>query len=326
MHHPSFRAALAVALVSLGTALSAHATSMPAGGFAPGAVPPRLGLDPHRASASPRAAAIRADGALDTTAPVLTGFSAGASVDAALAFAQLRINLQGTDDLSGINAIYVYAQGPSGQWIGIGYYGGYQAKKVAGATAFNFNVNYQPGTWTIQEVDVYDNAGNVSSYFTADLAAMGNTTFTVSNRLASQLDTAPPTFTSASILTPSISLSSHAKGTSNYPVAGMQVALTDTGTPRTSGVQYAQAYFCLADLSACFSMYMQDGVVGAASVSFKMAGQLYSPYLTAGDYTLYYLYGVDWQGNATYQTNQFFGGDTDFSTLLPGGQVITLTP
>jgi hypothetical protein len=337
MNSQSLRTALAAGLVGLATLVGgvvADAAPMPMptpapmsmqpGVGIPGVIPLRHSLLPTRTAAvAPRAAA----SGIDTTPPVLTGFSVGSTVDASLAFAQLPITLKGTDDYSGISVFYIYAQGPNGQWISTAYAPGFQVRKASSMAAFNFTSQYPSGTWVVQEVDVYDNAGNITYYDHAALAALGNAQFTVLNTFAPALDTSPPAMVSGVILTPTISLSSFAKGSaSNPPVAGMQVDIVDTGTPRVSGVQWAQAYFCDVTALHCFSTYQQETLAGNASKSARTSGWLYAPYLAPGDYYLYYMVTVDFQGNYQFLTSQRFGGETDFSTLLPGGQVITLTP
>lgn len=77
----------------------------------------RQQVEQQSAEASPQAASLDAlpkttsnfealaEGALDTTPPVLTALTVGAKVNASLAKAQLPITLKITDDLSGVRYI-----------------------------------------------------------------------------------------------------------------------------------------------------------------------------------------------------------------------------
>ena len=49
------------------------------------------------------------------------------------------------------------------------------------------------------------------------------------------------------------------------------------------------------------------------------------PYVVPGLYYLYQLLALDFAGNVRPLTGSEFGGETDFSALLPDGHTITLT-
>ncbi len=96
-----------------------------------------------------------------------------------------------------------------------------------------FNVFSAPGTWTLENLYIYDRTGNYRSYGQANLAALfPNVTIKLVNKL--KPDTAPPLFTAAQVLTPMVSKSS------SWPAFGAKLTLSDD----VSGVSSTSVTVC----------------------------------------------------------------------------------
>lgn len=308
---------LAAALVAA-TSIHAATTTLPKGLTA---LQRQHVADLHRQQdLGPRAAAVHRGA--DTKAPKLTMFNAQAQVNANLSFSQLAIDMKATDFDSGIEYVFVYATSPSGQYTGTGYSNGYPAAQVHRTVGMSFNRYSEPGDWTVTEVDVYDAAGNVSSYDAAQLALLGNTVFTVKNDSWAR-DVSPPVLTTARVLTPDVPLTDGTNLLS--PWIGVSMTAVDTGSPRAAGVNYMAFEFCTLDLQHCFATGWSSTWASQARTVATPGVQLYGGSYPAGTYYLYYTYVVDWAGNAQYLTGSEFGGDTDFSTLFPAGHTMTLS-
>lgn len=279
-------------------------------------------LDARRAAASPAA------GPLDVTPPVLTQFDASATLNLQLAQPNFRVLTRITDDLSGFEFMYYQAWGPSGQSRSGAVQAFYPVKNFVGkasAPYFNDTRMLEPGLWTITYAYVVDFAGNYVNYNQAQLAALGNTTFTVLNTRGHDL--VAPILTSGQILTPSVSLSSSAPGTSSTPpYIGVKLGATDAGTTAVAGLYFAQASFCLADRSRCIYAQVNTAAQGQTAATLYLGGQVSaSSGHVPGEYLLYQIAHWDNSGNGAWLTSTAFGGSTDFSTLFPA-TAITLTP
>jgi hypothetical protein len=266
-------------------------------------------------------------GGSDTTPPALTTFNAGTALNLGKAAAPFRISIKGTDDLSGIKSVNYSATGPSGQVISGATDTAFPSTSYSVLGGFaGVSQFLQPGTWKLTEASAFDWAGNLVNLGETALAALGNTTFTVSN--SGGYDLVKPALTSGKLITASVSLSAVAKGTaSEDPFAGVSVTAPDAGNTAVAGVQSAAAIFCqLADPSKCIYLTGLTTATGVGSVTLKLKSQVSAARgNVAGAHTLQSVTVRDHAGNFVTLTSTLFGGTTDFSTLFPA-TVITLKP
>lgn len=264
----------------------------------------------------------------DQTAPVLTQFNANTGLNLGKAAAPFKIGIKGTDDLSGIKSVGYQATGPSGQVIAGATDTAFPALSYSAQGGFAGSSQFlQPGTWKFTYAFAYDWAGNFMSLDEAQLEALGNTTFTVSN--SGGYDLVKPTLVAgSSLITPSVSLSATAKGTaSEDPLVGMKVKTSDAGNSAVAGVKSVSAILCqLADPTKCIyptGLVTATGLT-AATITAKVQVSAARGNVT-GDYALRSVTVLDHAGNFTTLESVLFGGATDFSTLF-SATVIKLKP
>src|SRR5258708_4244297 len=114
--------------------------------------------------------------ASDTTPPVLTSFTfSPMSVNTTTTSASVTVTMQATDNLSGVGFTDLVFLSPSGA----------QATNCSGSLVSGTILNgtwqctaivqafSEPGTWTVEYVQVVDNVGLDSFYSTSDLIALG---------------------------------------------------------------------------------------------------------------------------------------------------------
>lgn len=281
---------------------------------------------PHMAPAQ-RALALQALqsarplGALDTTPPTVVSLQAATSVNASKNMNQLVVDLQVSDDLSGLLHTFMTARGPGGtQTVATGQHlGGWPSFK--GQMALRFGAFAEPGLWTITEVYGSDIAGNVFSCDSTCLTALGgNRQFTVTGTTA---DTQAPTMAGGRILTPAVSLSTPVKGTTDHlPFVRMTLNAADQGGSGTAG---AYATFCLPDQSNCFGTWSENWVYAQKkSVLNSYAGTWVG--MPTGVYLLKDVSLHDHAGGTRLYTSSAFGGSTDFSALMPAGTQVIVNP
>jgi len=318
-------AALCVALVAAAhqPTMAADASSQAQPGATAGtlAAPQYFTLVRPAAPATRPALSTRTMAAVDANAPTLRAISSGLFVDATADIPQLLINVKATDDASGAYYLTLEATGPNGQKK----YGSlgpqYPVATLSGTLALRFGPHDAPGLWHVTALEVGDAAGNFHDYGAQELAALGNTRFWVQNSYAKYLDNTAPLLTSATILTPSVSVAG-----GNSITVGVKVVASDAGNPAPTGVQQAELFFCLLDGSNCFSMMQNDSVEGRASTTLMPAVGVASPGYAPGDYYLYYVHLTDWAGNQSFAVGTDFGGNVDFSKFMTAGHTITLLP
>jgi len=270
-----------------------------------------------RQQAERRSAAVAAT---DTAGPVLTEFKAGTKLDLGKSAAPYKINFKATDNMSGVASLNFYATGPSGQSIYAYGNPGYPATTFSGYGGFGSAIGrmLEPGTWHFSYGYAYDAAGNYSYFSEADLAALGNTTFTVVNN--SGHDVAKPTLTGGKVQSAVVSLSGHPAGsTTKDPYVGVKLDVADTGSTVLAGVQNVYAYFCqLADASKCIYAYGYLYATSVASATISATTQVSAARgHVPGVYELRYVYVYDHAGNYSYYQSNLFSGTTDFSTMFP---------
>jgi hypothetical protein len=111
----------------------------------------------------------------DTQPPVLTSFTfSPTSINTTTSSATVTVTAQVTDNLSGVSSVDMQFNSPGNQIVGCGL------NLISGT---NLNGTYQcvltfpqysvPGTWTVYDVFVYDNADNDQGYDASQLTALG---------------------------------------------------------------------------------------------------------------------------------------------------------
>lgn len=291
------------------------------------------------------AAARRVPGAVDTTPPVLHSVSVAGSVNATRAGASVKVTLNATDDLSGVYGVVITLASPDGgQTIVQEVYSSvpttrYKVTELMGVPRYDtvaglFNVDTQPGTWSVVEVDLADLAGNEVTYTQPQLAALGNTSFTVTN---SDYTGVAPVLIGGAILTPTLSLSSAPPGTApgTLPLAEVNIQASENVTLPFAGIDVVSAYFCLPPMvnNVCadeFGVFIQTGVPVHSATTLTANGQIASTVdpgqpVLPGTYFLESVEISDTQGDTSSYTDAAFGGNVNLSALF-GATTITVTP
>lgn len=316
-------------MAALGALCGAHAVAQP--DIAPdvlATLPPPEQMAYVKAKVASQQARLSATaGVLDTTGPVLTKFTASTKLDLRQAQPTFKVAVKGTDDLSGLNYLYFYALGPSGQYLYGYYYAGFPQTAFSGNAGLSTPVSRltEPGTYNIVSAYAYDVAGNYSYVDAPTLASLGgNTVFTVVN--SAGYDIVKPTLVGGKILTPTISVASHAAGTTDKdPYIGITVDTTDAGNTAVSGVRQATAVFCKSgDTGTCIYVSGSTYAGGQPTLTLNLSGTV-TPTTALGNYLLYYLYVSDFASNYAYYYSTDFAGTTDFSTMFPTTK-IKVTP
>lgn len=256
----------------------------------------------------------------DVTSPTLTQFDVKSVVAAGT---PVTAKVQLSDDLSGVTNFYAYASGPSNA-MGVNLYLNYPSTSVKAVASRSTHRYVAPGSYVFDWAYAYDEAGNYSYYDGTMLAALGNTTVTVTNSKAA--DSIAPSLVGGKLLTTKVSLSATQPGTDHAVYAGLSLNFTDSGQGATAGVAYTSANFCLEDGSSCFWLWASNGVEGQSSAKFTLGGQPSSYGVAPGRYYLYYAYASDHAENYVSYFSTRFGGSTDFANLLVNGDMITVKP
>jgi len=286
----------------------------------------------------------------DVTPPVLDGIGVSGHPNMTQSNPSITVTLDISDDLTGVAGGEIFVISPDGgQELGqefseSGSVRVVHKEQMGYLRAGNFSSldegdGYfthwsQPGTWTVSKVILWDVAGNQVSYAGDQLAALGTTTFTVSN---SKYDGVPPALVGGQILTPVISRSSG--NDHGVPFVKTKVSMTDTGIGSASGVDYVAMYYCLPPVDAdhvCrdyLSTYASLGVPGSgidtsvttSNVAWSWPGG--GSLATSGVYQLAVVVfaTLDGVSNASW-SSPLVGGTTDFGTLFPGGTTVTINP
>jgi len=262
---------------------------------------------------------------LDHVPPTLTAIQTSPPVNTAGDNYMAKFKLQLADSYSGVSLVCIWITSPSGRNDnGTCNDTGLPTQKVS------ISLGIQPGTteagsWSVNQVAIWDAAGNVSMYDSQDLSAFGDLHFDIKSPVRYQDDTVAPAFISGLLLTPTLSLSSHPRGTTSDPYLGARFSVADQGSPRASGLKSFYAVFCLLNMSYCVDISHLDTVYRHAAETVIAGTQVLPGNLVPGEYQLYYTYVNDHFGNYHHDISTLFGGDTDMSTLFPAGATITLT-
>jgi hypothetical protein len=171
---------------------------------------------------------------VDTTPPVLTGFTfSPMAVNTTTSPAAVTMTAQVTDNLSGVKYAQAWFTSPFGTQ-GMVFSGSLISGTDLNGTwqvQMSIPANSEPGAWTVTQLAVIDNVGNLKWYYASDLHALGfPTTLQV---VTTNPDTSPPVLTG-------FTFSPMAVNTTTSPAA---VTMTAQVTDNLSGVKYAQAWF-----------------------------------------------------------------------------------
>jgi hypothetical protein len=236
-------------------------------------------------------------------------------VDASRKFAQAVVTLAATDNLSGVNNIYVTLMSDSGQTASASWTNPWPVKRVDAEIAVDMEGASENGTWRIYSVNVSDANGFSTYYDEAALVAMGGrTNFTVFGAAG---DMSAPTAQSGGVnLTPVVSKSTPPGGMlpGAEPRVGVQLNLADVGT---AGIRSASLTFCLNGdyWNDCF--YVQGGVSvrGKTNVALTLGGRI-SEWQSTGTYLPTVLTVYDQSGNSL-DLASYYGDDLSFLIDAP---------
>lgn len=304
----------------------------------------RLALAPLSLAAL-LASAGSAHAALDTQAPSLTSFTVSGSVDSSRTGQSVSVQLGASDNLSGVYYYIIEIKAPNGSVIRQEGYNAAASKRFSTKVAIGYprymNIEFSeqfgrwsvPGTWSVQSVDLRDLAGNSRVYEKAELAALGNTDFSVSN---TQSDQVAPTLLSGTVDTPVLSLSVPPAGlpAGASPMAMVSLRMQDTGSPAASGLDVFSAYYCKLpfnnnECADAFGVVGTTGTPTKAATTLKMSGRLVrtdgSP-VSPGTYVLGSVTLQDVAGNANGYVSTALGGSVDFTSFFSGASSITVNP
>lgn len=204
----------------------------------------------------PSTIAFSCNGLADAAPPTLNGISVSGVPNALVAGTFVSVTLNMSDNCSGLRGGVINVMSPTGkQHFGVATFilSGAPTNLVSTQRLGNGRQNSLPvegngfpthfyrwserGTWTVSGVTVIDYAGNATSYNSDELAALGNNRFFVGNARGDT--TAPALSVGSAIETPTVSLGSAA------PIARAALRFADSGNPTPSGLDVADAIFCL---------------------------------------------------------------------------------
>ncbi|MFZ2987728.1 hypothetical protein [Ideonella sp.] len=286
-----------------------------------------------------------AQAALDTQPPKLTSFGVSGSVDASRTGQFVSVKLGASDNLSGVYYYIIELRSPAGAIIRQEGYNTSLSKNYSTTVAIGYprymNIEFseqfgrwsEPGTWSVDSIDLRDLAGNAKVYDKAALAALGNTDFLVVN---AKPDAMAPTLLSGVINTPNLSLSTPPAGlpAGASPMAVLTISAEDSGATTNSGLDVYSAQFCKLPFngSECADEFGLTGTTGTpikTPSSLKMSGRLVrndgTP-VTPGTYVLSVITLQDIASNASAWVSTAVGGSVDFNAYFGGGITITVAP
>jgi hypothetical protein len=317
-------------LASLSFAVAAQAQS-PARASSARTYEEALAAAKARARALREAAAAAAHpDTLDTTPPVLDSIDTTGSPNVTLPNQAVDVDLDITDDLSGV-AYYIfdYTSPTGSQRV---WYEKYVALPLThlsptltlGTNPFSdpgFSVYSEAGPWVAENLFMYDAAGNEVTYSGLQLNALGNSEFTLTNSVRG--DVTGPRLTSGTIVTPTVSRSTPPIGTpaGTQPYVGLQITAVDKGNGIVSGVYMTISVLCHPSVANCTDYLRLDGTgnhAGQKQATITAAGRVPASQ-PLGTYVLKEVDVYDVEMNwRPFSTN--------LGTLFPGGTTITVNP
>jgi len=251
----------------------------------------------------------------DTTPPVLTAFSFSPSaVNVATAPATVTATAQATDNLSGVDYVYVAFASPSGAHDMGGNMYLISGSNLNGTFqgAIEVPPNSEAGTWTVTDVTALDNAGNSAIYYTSQLQTMG---FPTSLQVTSIPDTTPPVLTGFTFSPSAV----------NVATAAATVTATAQATDNLSGVDYV--YVAFASPSGAHDMGGNMYLISGSNLNGTFQCSLdVQPYSEAGTWTVTDVTAVDNAGNAAvYYTGQLQTMGFPTTLQVTDGTSVTLS-
>jgi hypothetical protein len=154
-------------------------------------------------------------GVADTTAPTLTALSFTPVLNIGTGAKPFTIVAGATDDLVGVQSVFVYLTSPVTYGLPNGSPGPFTSSILGvsnvsdsfgdGTSAFTYTMSQlnAPGTYTVDHVEVYDGAQNMRSYSVSQLAALGiQTSFVIEDHNAAPVITSNGGGDTASLFVP----------------------------------------------------------------------------------------------------------------------------
>jgi probable HAF family extracellular repeat protein len=259
----------------------------------------------------------------DTTPPTLIGLTFPTSVDLSQGSNTITFGVSATDDLSGANYAVIQLARPiveqftNGSTTATNLQVPYPGSLSTGQStqAFTLSPNTASGTYTIQNVILYDNAGNTHTYTTQQLQALGaSTSFSVTNGTS---DTTAPTLTGLTFPT-SVDLS-HGSNTITFGVS----ATDDLSGANYAVIQLARPIVEQFTNGSTTATNLQVPYPGSLSTGQSTQTFTLSPNTASGTYTIQNVILYDNAGNThTYTTQQLqaLGAPTSFTVTDNTGQ------
>jgi hypothetical protein len=225
----------------------------------------------------------------DTQPPVLTSFTfSPMAVNTTTSWANVNLTAQITDNLSGASEAYMYFSSPSGhQSVEAGFLlvSGTDLNGTWAASA-TIPAYSEAGTWIVDYVLVFDNAGNTQYYYTSDLTALG---FPTNLQVTSNQDTQPPVLTSFTFSPMAV----------NTTTTSATVNLTAQITDNLSGASEAYMYF--TSPSGHQSIESGFSLTSGTALNGTWTGSATIPaYSEAGTWVVAYVLVFDYAGNTKY--------------------------
>lgn len=255
----------------------------------------------------------------DVVGPTLSRFENRPSVRAG---EPLSVRVALDDDLSGVKLLVAFANGGGGR-LQLSHTLSAPDRHPNALFAVDVPRDLPEGQYFFDFAYAVDEAGNVAVFDAAALAAAGGVQLHVSN--ARRGDSQPPAVTAGRIRTPSLSLSATSPGTDLPAYARVSLSSIDSGDLSVAGVRDAGIEFCREDLS-CFTLHGQATAPGQSRLDLTLAGQPAASGMPLGTYRACSIYVFDWAGQVSGYGAAWCGGSMDLGTLLPDGDLITLTP
>lgn len=271
----------------------------------------------------------------DTTPPKLTSFSLETTdVNVRQQAAQVLMKFGASDGGVGVQWVRVTLQAPSGRIAYADYWLAGGPRTAEATMPWRPTSGAEAGVWRILSVEVYDALNNMRSYNANALKRMGSAT-NVRVRNVMQSDQEPPQLVQGTILTPTLSQSDlylpGSSGSANKPLR-VRMHVTDPAgaNGKSSGVSGGSVWFCgratngwlYASLNTPPAFGTTDYQGEFVDVSWTWYWSWYGPVDTydVGRVTL-----TDSAGRTRSYDGPCYGGDTDFSTMFPGGTTVTMT-
>jgi hypothetical protein len=260
---------------------------------------------------------------LDAKPPELKRFVLGQSpvVISTGQSGSLVVELFATDNLVGVQSAEVTVRSADGQYSRSDFRSvSFPRGRATLSVPLTFWADSVSGEWLLSSVTLTDANDNARFYDAAALAALGNTSFQVVNRV--RTDGIEPEFTGGAILTRTVSRGAPPRGEFPHSLArvGVSLTATDSGVSKISGLSRGYATLCMEGGWPCIYVAGEAERLGKAAGTLVL-GNVVSRDAAVGRYTVESVELMDVQGNTRY----LYSWDVDFNALFGGDASITIT-